>query len=198
MDSEYPFHTTLFFLLLVIVAIRMYFSGYADAMSGEKQTTEGEGAFKVLRVVIGVPVLFALLAYLAWPPLMQWSQMELPPSIRWLGVPAGLVGTALLLWVQRHLGKNFTGTVQIRTGGSLVTTGPYAYVRHPMYWAFLWLGGAIWLLTANWFIGAGYFIVILVVMAIRAPIEERALLGAYGEAYADYRKTTGKFLPRLW
>lgn len=41
MATEYPFHTALFFTLLVIVAIRMYFSGYADARSGEKQTTKG-------------------------------------------------------------------------------------------------------------------------------------------------------------
>jgi protein-S-isoprenylcysteine O-methyltransferase Ste14 len=101
------------------------------------------------------------------------------------------------VWVQRHLGNNFSGTVQIRKGGSVVTSGPYAYVRHPMYWSFLLIGAAIWLLTANWFLGAGFFVVILIVMVVRSPVEEQALLKAYGDAYAEYRRTTGKFFPRL-
>jgi protein-S-isoprenylcysteine O-methyltransferase Ste14 len=197
MATEYPFHTALFFALLAVVAIRMYFSGYADAVSGERQTTKGEGSFRILRVVLGLPLLLGLIAYLAWPPLMEWSQMTLPRWVRWLGVPAAVVGISFLVWVQRHLGNNFSGTVQIRTGGSVVKSGPYAYVRHPMYWSFLFIGAAIWLLTANWFLGAGFLMVILIVMVVRAPVEEQALLKAYGDAYAEYRRTTGKFFPRL-
>jgi protein-S-isoprenylcysteine O-methyltransferase Ste14 len=197
MATEYPFHTALFFTLLIIVAIRMYFSGYADARSGERQSTRGEGLFRVLRIVLGLPTLLGLIAYLVWPPLMEWSQMALSPWVRWLGVPAAVIGISFLVWVQRHLANNFSGTVQIRTGGSVVTSGPYAYVRHPMYWSFWLIGAAIGLLTANWFIGGGFFIVILAVMVVRVPLEEEALLKAYGDAYARYRRTTGKFFPRL-
>lgn len=119
MATEYPFHTALFFTLLVIVAIRMYFSGYANARSGEKQTTKGEGTFRVLRIVLGLPLLLGLIAYLAWPPLMEWPQMFLSPWVRWLGVPAAVIGISFLVWVQRHLRNNFSGTVQIWTGGSV-------------------------------------------------------------------------------
>ena len=72
MATEYSFHTALFFTLLVIVAIRMYFWGFADARSGEKQTTKGEGSFRVVRIVLGLPLVLGLIAYLAWPPLMEW------------------------------------------------------------------------------------------------------------------------------
>jgi protein-S-isoprenylcysteine O-methyltransferase Ste14 len=197
MINEYPFHTAFLLVLLVIVGIRMYFSGYADAVSGVRQTTKGEGAFRLLRPLLGIPVLAGFLAYAVWPPLMAWSQFPLQPELRWSGLLIAIAGIALLVWVQKHLSRNFTGTVQIRPGGNVVQTGPYKYVRHPMYWSFLLLGGGFFLLTASWFIGGGFIFIILIVMIVRTPIEEQALLRAYGAEYADYLKRTGKFFPKL-
>lgn len=197
METEYPFHTTFLLLLLAIVAIRMYFSGYSDAASGVKQSTEGEGAFRILRALFGIPAGAAFLAYAVWPPLMSWSHLALTSPIRWSGLAIALLGTALLVWGHKHLTRNFTGTVQIRPGGSVVKSGPYAYVRHPMYWSFLLLGTGILLLTANWFLGGTFLLIIALVMIVRMPIEEKALLDAYGDEYARYMKTTGKFFPKL-
>ena len=197
MEAEYPFHTALLLLLLCIVGIRMYFSGYADAASGVKQNTKGEGSFRVIRVLLGVPVAAGFLAYLIWPPVIQWSHLALSAEVRWSGIAIAVLGTALLIWVQKHLSRNFTGTVQIRPGGNVVQTGPYAYVRHPMYISFLLFGLGTMLLTANWFIGGGFLVIILIVMIVRTPIEERALLNAYGNEYAEYAKRTGKFFPKM-
>ena len=197
MELEYPFHTALLILLLVIVAIRMYFSGYADAVSGVKQTTKGEGAFHILRPLLGIPILIGFFAYIIWPPLMQWSQITIQPILRWAGLAIAIGGVALLVWVQKHLSRNFTGTVQIRPGGAVIQTGPYKYVRHPMYWSFLLLGAGMLLLTANWFLGGGFIAIILIVMIVRTPIEEAKLHEAYGEEYANYSKRTGKFFPKL-
>ena len=160
MEAEYPFHTALLLLLLVIVGIRMYFNGYADAASGVKQNTEGEGAFRILRVLLGFPVGAAFLAYVVWPPLLQWSRLELAPEARWSGLFLMVVGIFVLIWVHRHLSRNFTGTVQIRPGGNVIQTGPYFYVRHPMYWSFILLGAGILLLTANWLLGGGFLLII--------------------------------------
>ncbi len=197
METEYPFHTALLLIFTMIVGIRLYFSGYADASSGEGQHTKGEGAFRIIRIVFGLPIAFGFLAYMIWPPSMQWSQLPLEPPMRWMGAALMLLSIPFLLWIQRHLSKNFTGTVQIRSGGGVITTGPYAYVRHPMYLCFLLLGTGIFLLTANWFLGGGFLLVILLVMIVRTPIEERALLNAYGQEYADYTKRTGRFFPRV-
>jgi protein-S-isoprenylcysteine O-methyltransferase Ste14 len=198
MEMEYPFHTAFLLTLLIVVAIRMYYSGYADAVSGVKQNTAGEGLFRIIRPLLGIPVGLSFLAYAIWPPLMQWSQFVLAPEYRWLGAIPAALGIALLFWVQKHLSHNFTGTVQIRPQGHVVKTGPYAYVRHPMYWSFLLIGLGNMLLTANWFIGIGYFLIIFFVMFSRVAIEEKALLDAYGEEYSEYTKHTGKFFPRLF
>src|SRR3990167_8770933 len=113
MEAEYPFHTALLLLLMGIVGIRMYFSGYADAASGVRQNTKGEGSFRVLRIIFGIPVGAAFFAYVIWPPVMQWSHLVLESEVRWAGLFLAMLGTALLVWVQIHLSRNFTGTVQI-------------------------------------------------------------------------------------
>ncbi|OGJ55576.1 hypothetical protein A3D88_00235 [Candidatus Peribacteria bacterium RIFCSPHIGHO2_02_FULL_52_16] len=197
MEAEYPFHTASLLLLMAVVAIRMYFSGYADAASGVKQNTKGEGSFRHLRVLLGLPLILAFLAYAIWPPLLTWSQLALVPEVRWSGFALSVLGIIMLIWVQKYLSRNFTGTVQIRPGGNVITTGPYLYVRHPMYLSFLLLGTGIFLLTANWLLGGGFLLMILIVMFVRTPIEERALLNAYGNKYAEYAKRTGKFLPKV-
>ncbi len=197
MEAEYPFHTAFLLLFLAVVAIRMYSAGYADGASGVRQTTQGEGAFRALRVIIGVPSFFGFLGYMVWPPIMAWSQLPLPPQARWSGVAAFALGLLLLAWVQKHLSRNFTGTVQIRPGGNVVTTGPYAYVRHPMYLSFLLLALGTFLLTANWFLGGGFLALLLMVLIVRLPVEERALKQAYGPAYVDYKARTGALFPHL-
>ncbi len=198
MQAEYPFHTAFLLLLIVIVAIRMYNSGYADAASGVSQTMEGEGIFRILRPLLGAPMVAAFFAYAIWPPSMAWSQLALSSDTRWAGLIPFVLGIALLVWVHRHLSRNFTGTVQIRPGGAVVTTGPYAYVRHPMYWSFLLIAAGIFLLTANWFLGGGFLLIILLVMFVRMPIEEAQLIKAYGEEYVAYSKRTGKFFPKFF
>ena len=197
MEAEYPFHTASLLLLMAVVAIRMYFSGYADGASGVKQNTKGEGSFRRLRMLLGLPLILAFLAYAVWPPLLAWSQLAFMPEVRWGGVVLSVLGIIMLVWVQKHLSRNFTGTVQIRPGGNVVKTGPYLYVRHPMYLTFLLLGTGIFLLTANWLLGGGFVLMILIVMFVRTPIEERALLNVYGNEYEDYAKQTGKFLPKI-
>ncbi len=197
MEAEYPFHTALLLTLMTVTGIRLYHSGYADAVSGVTQNTKGEGSFRIFRMLFGIPVGLAFLAYIIWPPLMNWSQFALAAELRWLGLALLIVSVTSLVWVQKHLSRNFTGTVQIRPGGSVIQTGPYHYVRHPMYLTFILFGIGLLLLTANWFLAGGFLLVILIVMFVRTPIEERALLTAYGQDYADYAKRTGKFFPKF-
>ncbi|PIQ76408.1 hypothetical protein COU78_06140 [Candidatus Peregrinibacteria bacterium CG10_big_fil_rev_8_21_14_0_10_49_24] len=180
---------------MLFTGIRLYFSGYADGASGVRQNTKGEGAFVIIRALFGLPLAIGFLAYMAWPPLMEWSHLPLSDALRWAGALLMTLSLPAILWVQKHLSRNFTGTVQIRPDGHVVKTGPYAFVRHPMYLVFLLLGTGILFLTANWFLGGGFLLVVLIVMIVRTPIEERELLNAYGEEYEKYMQHTARFLP---
>jgi len=121
--------------------------------------------------------------------------MALPVWLRWLGAGIAVIGGALFVWTFRNLGKNLTDTVVTRREHTLVTTGPYRWVRHPFYVAaaLSMLGNS--LAAANWFLlGGGALVFIL--LAIRTPIEEAQLLARFGGAYEAYMQRTHRFLPR--
>jgi protein-S-isoprenylcysteine O-methyltransferase Ste14 len=83
-----------------------------------------------------------------------------------------------------------------RAQATLVTTGPYRWIRHPMYSAALLLLVATALLTANVIIafgGLGMF----ALLAARSRVEEQRLVDKFGDAYRNYQRTTGRFVPRF-
>lgn len=135
-------------------------------------------------------------AYLINPEWMRWSSLALPSWARWMGVAIYAAGLALFAWTLRTLGTNLTDTVVTRKAHTLVTQGPYRWVRHPFYDAMALLFFAIGLIAANWFIiTAGALIFVLA--AVRSNTEEEHLLKRFGEPYENYRKSTGRFIPRF-
>ena len=113
-----------------------------------------------------------------------------------MGVALGGVTVCLLFWTLRTLGKNLTDTVVTRKQHTLVTVGPYRWVRHPFYDCLALLAVTASLVTANaFFLVAGGFGLLLV--ALRTRVEERNLLSRFGEDYRRYTERTGRFVPRL-
>jgi len=106
---------------------------------------------------------------------MKWSTIDLPESLRWLGVALGVLGDLLAYWVFTNLGNNVTRTVVTRKSAQLVTSGPYRWVRHPLYLMGLigYIGFA--LLAENWFIGLATMLVFLVLVR-RTDKEEAKLI----------------------
>jgi protein-S-isoprenylcysteine O-methyltransferase Ste14 len=149
-----------------------------------------------IRVLVALS-LFGIVAYLVDSGWMSWSSVSLPVALRWLGVPLGLGAVALAEWVFRSLGRGFSMSIAIRDRQMLVRHGPYRWVRHPLYTAYLLIWVSWSLLSANWFIAvtglAGY----AVGMIVRTPREEALLTQAFGEEYVDYKRQTGCYLPRI-
>ena len=137
-----------------------------------------------------------MLAYLINPAWMEWSQLNLPGGLRLAGGPLGLVVLGLFYWVFQHLGTNVTPTAQTRATHRLVTSGPYRWVRHPMYSFGVILFAAYFLLTANWFVGLASS-VSFALLAFRTREEETNLIKRFGDDYRAYMDRTGRFVPRL-
>lgn len=87
------------------------------------------------------------------------------------------------------------GIIQERQ--TLVTAGPYQWVRHPMYTTFAVIGLAYFLVSANWFIGLVNFVVYGTIVLSVIGLEETTLLEKFGEPYREYMQHTGRFLPAL-
>jgi protein-S-isoprenylcysteine O-methyltransferase Ste14 len=162
----------------------------------EKLDRRKEGAFMLATLrPAGGALWLSTIAYIINPAWMSWSQISLPIWLRWTGAVFSALAIALLVWTLPTLGKNLTDTVVTRIEHTLVTRGPYQWIRHPFYMAMalMTLGSA--LVTANWFILAtGVFVFSL--LALRSRVEEEQLAARFGGAYLDYRKRTGRFLPK--
>jgi protein-S-isoprenylcysteine O-methyltransferase Ste14 len=138
-----------------------------------------------------------MIVYMINPAWMSWSTIDLPNWLRWIGAVLGSLGAMLLVWTQSVLGKNFFGGLKIREEHQLIQNGPYRWMRHPMYTAFLLLGLGFFFLSGNWLIGGAWLAAIGLVIATRMPGEEAMMAEQFGEDYEEYEVRTGRFLPKL-
>jgi protein-S-isoprenylcysteine O-methyltransferase Ste14 len=167
------------------------------AHTGEKLDRRQEGWFILLTLrPVGLLGMAGLLAFVIDPAWMAWSSVAFPAWLRWAGVGLGAVAAVLLIWTMHTLGKNLTDTVVTRRAATLVTAGPYRWVRHPFYVCVALAILANSLAAANSFILAtGGIVVALLVRRTRK--EEQNLIERFGDAYRGYMASTGRFLPRL-
>jgi protein-S-isoprenylcysteine O-methyltransferase Ste14 len=156
-----------------------------------------EGWFILIGLrLLALVFMAGMVAFLIDPSSMAWASFPLPNWARWLGVVLGVATPALVIWTFRTLGHNLTDTVVTRRNATLVTNGPYRWVRHPFYLAFAIAVIGNTLLTANAFLAVFGTAAFLMIFA-RTSIEERKLIERFGDSYRDYMQHTGRFLPRF-
>jgi protein-S-isoprenylcysteine O-methyltransferase Ste14 len=195
MPSETPFRVALAVSMLLTIMIAAYHRLRA-ASSGEKISRKEEGClFAIVLRLAGLCVWIATFAYLIFPSSVEWAAVPLPTWVRWIGVATGALCPLLMYWTLSSLGKNLTDTIVTRAQATLVTHGPYRWVRHPFYVTAALVMGSVTLLTANWLIGLSSLIV-LALLAVRTPKEEQMLIERFGQQYRDYMAKTGRFFPR--
>lgn len=113
-------------------------------------------------------------------------------------VPIALVlaGMIVGLWaVSCNRPGNFNIRPTPKAGGRLVSSGPYRWIRHPMYTALL-LAGAGLAVASQGPVGWGLWIALAAVLVVKASVEERRMIRAH-PAYADYAARTRRFVPWL-
>lgn len=196
MNPDEPFRTITIAGAVVLIPFMLYHRIRSQA-TGEKLDRWQEGRFILFTLrPVAFAYVFGLFAFMIRPASMQWSSLPLPAWLRWVGIGLAVAAGLLLAWTVPTLGKNLTDTVVTRQAATLVTTGPYRWVRHPFYVAMLLalLGNS--LVAADWFMmltGA----LVFSLMVIRTRTEEEKLLAKFGDAYRAYMDRTGRFLPRI-
>ncbi|RPI50633.1 MAG: isoprenylcysteine carboxylmethyltransferase family protein [Acidobacteria bacterium] len=194
--AEQPFRTILIVSALVLFPIAIVHRVKSQA-TRESLDRWQEGPFILFTLrPIGIATMLGLFAYMINPEWMAWSSMRVPVWLRWFGVGLGMAGGVLLVWTLRSIGKNLTDTVVTRREHTLVTRGPYRWVRHPFYDAVAMSVVANALVAANWFLLAGG-LVTFGLLVLRTSREEDRLVARFGDSYRDYMNRTGRFLPKL-
>lgn len=117
--------------------------------------------------------------------------------IAWAGILLTWLGTAIAIWARYCLGEYWSARVTLKEDHKLIRTGPYAYVRHPIYTGMLlgMIGAA--LVVGEW---RGLVAVLLALGAHsrKAAREEALLTTEFGSEYLDYRRHTGALFPQFW
>ena len=116
----------------------------------------------------------------------------LPIWARALGALILVAGGALGTWGIIALGKNLTAVPKPIEGGELVTTGPYAFVRHPIY-AGVILGTLGWALLRSNLLGVALALAAFIFFDMKSRREEKWLVDAYA-GYPDYQRRVRKLI----
>ena len=184
-------------ILFAAVSISSYYRRKADKETGETISRKVDGNILMTLIKIGGLILWlSPLIYLINPKWMAWSKIGLPDEVRWLGVGIGVLCVAGVYWLFSSIGSGITSTSATRKQHILVTSGPYLWIRHPLYTIGSSLFISFGMMADNWFIAA-LGILTFILMAIRTPKEEANLIEKFGDDYRAYIKITGRFLPYL-
>ena len=185
-------------ILFTGMSISIYFRLKADRDTREKLSRKADGHAMMTIIRLGGLVLWlSPFVYLVNPNWMAWSKIGLPDWTRWLGVGIGILCTLGIYWLFSSIGTGITPTSATRKEHTLVTGGPYRWIRHPLYTFGSSMFVAFGMMADNWFVAA-LGILAFVAMAIRTPKEEANLIEKFGNEYREYMKHTGRFLPKLF
>ena len=200
MSSELIFRIAFWILLAGVLVMRIYFAlqvrGAKERVMPDRQAVEQEGkGMFAARAVLFFLLIGWLVIYAINPSWMSVLSIPFPDWLRWLGFFLGLASLVFWTWTQIALGKQWSPQLQLREEHHLVTSGPYARIRHPLYTAMFGYGISLALVTANW-IFVILAVMVIVGMFLRVPKEEQMMIDEFGEEYQAYKQRTGRFLPK--
>jgi len=118
------------------------------------------------------------------------------PFINVFGVIIFLLGFILSMWARICLGKNWGMPMSVKEKPELVTKGPYAYVRHPIYTGMIFaMLGTTLVVTIFWLIP---FIILSAYFIYSLKIEEREMLKQFPKDYMAYKRRTKALIPFVY
>jgi protein-S-isoprenylcysteine O-methyltransferase Ste14 len=159
---------------------------------GVKQETETH-----LRQSFGL--MFAIIAAFLLPYLPIFSFVNfapVDPVISSVGVVLCVAGMAFLVSARQRLGKNWSQTVAAKEGHELVTSGPYRFVRHPMY-----TGGFLAAIGSAIVCGGAWIFLLVILGALflwRVGAEDKLMEQQFPNEYPAYERRTKKLIPFVW
>jgi protein-S-isoprenylcysteine O-methyltransferase Ste14 len=138
-----------------------------------------------------LPVIYVL------TPFLEFANYRLPIWANITGIFVFLMGIWMFWRSHDDLGINWSPTLEVREGQTLITNGIYQKIRHPMYTSiWLWVIAQA-LLLDNWLAGFSGIISYGFLYFARINNEEQMMIEQFGEQYQIYMENTGRLLPKL-
>ena len=187
-------------LYVVMGLLRAYFTWRAGRSRTAAPIEEAIARRVLLYLLIAAQVLvntlygfWAVLGFCAW---FGVGAVTIAVEIRIAGGAVAGLGLLGMIWTHRSLGRQFSRELVVQKQHELITRGPYAYVRHPLYTFLIMFFVGTAVLASHW-ANLGLCAALVALLVSRIPVEERMMSKHFGEKYAEYRQRTGALLPRL-
>jgi protein-S-isoprenylcysteine O-methyltransferase Ste14 len=182
---------------LATLAVAVWYMLVSVRRPAGRQTGPGARFLRAPVLALATLLFVAVMAWL-WRPL----PVALPAAARIASLALGALlyfpALGLYLWGLRTLGAMFAPSsgfgIRLHAEHRLITTGPYAFVRHPMYVAVITAGIGGLLLYRTW--AMLLFALMMFGLTVRASREERALAAEFSAAWEEYCRRVPAWLPR--
>jgi len=188
------FKLIILFFIVMCAVIRMPLMKKCKHKTNKKSVHIGVEKLKVFIAWLGmcfVPFVYIFTDYL------NRFEFNIPLSVR-IVCSLGLFANILLFYhVHKELSDNWSAVLEVKEKHTLIKTGIYKYIRHPMYTQ-SWL----WVILLG-FVSSNCFVLIFGIVAwgllyfTRVFAEEKMLIAEFGDDYLDYMKETGRLLPKF-
>jgi len=128
-----------------------------------------------------------------------WMRRHILPREPWianLGIAITAAGLLFAIWARAYIGRNWSGNVTVKVGHELIRSGPYRWVRHPIYSGIILalIGTAI---NRGQLRGAFAVVLLWIGFTMKSRLEERVMIATFGAEYEEYQRTTGGIFPRI-
>jgi protein-S-isoprenylcysteine O-methyltransferase Ste14 len=190
------------FALVPLIVFAVYWVGSAayEASSGKsKETlaTQGYGSDIAQRLCLWLAWILVLIGFQQSVYFIGFRILPNSLYLSYSGLFVSLLGIGFAIWARLHLGSNWSSTVSLKEGQTLITNGPYSIVRHPIYTGITLaiIGGAI----SVGDVGGLVAIILAIVFSLMRISKENALMKkTFGEKYDDYSKHVSAYIPGIW
>ncbi len=171
------------------------FAVWVIAALGAKRTVHSErGLPRLGQLVLNLTTWMLMAGRLLSNTALSERAIPEAWAIDVFGCALALAGAGFTLWARFTIGRNWSGNITVKADHELMTRGPYAIVRHPIYF------GLLITLTGTAFVVGEYRSFLAVVVAIvawkwKSSIEERVMTEHFGDAYRDYQRRVKGLIP---
>ncbi|MGD8814580.1 MAG: isoprenylcysteine carboxylmethyltransferase family protein [Anaerolineales bacterium] len=197
MELESIFRIGFVLSFLAMLSIRIYFQ--LKVLNDQRKIDFREGPLSLAAGSLAALVTIVFGGeYIFSPGSFEFAyQLPFPIGLRWAGAVMLTAGTVLLAAAQKHLGRSFHSLIVVKQDHAFVSSGPYHWIRHPIYTAYLlnYTGGG--LLAGNWVLAFVPTILYSLLVVMRMKHEEQVLIDQFGDSYCSYMQRTGRLFPRF-
>ena len=165
------------------------------ASAGTKSTRRVEAVWmRAVRVVLFAIAIFILTI---GPLPIAWLYRPLYPYhliYYWGGALVAVAGLLFAVWARAHLGGNWSRSVTLKEDHELITSGPYRWVRHPIYTGIL-TGFVGTMIALGQVRGVVAFLLVAIALCLKWRLEEKWMREEFGESYVDYSRRVPAVIP---